>query len=186
MIGIDRETFPTASCMVSPWMTNGTVLMYLHDRGHGDLYRLVSIARKSIILCWNYMDIPTHIHMHQLCEIAEGLEYLHAQKIVHGDLRGTNILISDDNSACLSDFGLATIVGDAESTTVAITSSSANRGGSVRWFAPELIWPPSFGYAKFAHTTASDVYAYACVCVEVRSSSNANADFRCCEPPTRN
>ncbi|KAJ7107553.1 kinase-like domain-containing protein, partial [Mycena epipterygia] len=82
LIGIDRQMFPSSFCMVSPWMKNGTVLKYLRDRGHGDVDRLGS-------------------------ETAQGLEYLHAQNIVHGDLRGTNILISDDNSACLSDFGLA-------------------------------------------------------------------------------
>ncbi|KAJ7107508.1 kinase-like domain-containing protein, partial [Mycena epipterygia] len=144
LIGIDRETFPSSFCMVSPWMKKGTVLKYLKDRGRADVDRL-------------------------LLETAQGLDYLHAQHIVHGDLHGTNILISDDNSACLSDFGLATSVSDAESTT-AMTSSS-NHGGSVRWFAPELISPTAFGCGKFVRTPASDVYAYACVCVELYTGS---------------
>lgn len=33
---------------------------------------------------------PSDIHF-QLCEIAQGLQYLHAQKIVHGDLRGVRV-----------------------------------------------------------------------------------------------
>ncbi|KAJ7082108.1 Alpha/Beta hydrolase protein [Mycena epipterygia] len=60
--------------MVSPWMKKGTDLKYLRDHGRADVDRL-------------------------LLEIAQGLEYLHSQNIVHGDLRGTNILISDDNCA---------------------------------------------------------------------------------------
>ncbi|KAF7348451.1 Kinase-like protein [Mycena venus] len=145
LLGIDRETFSPSFCMVSPWMKYGTVLKYLRDRGRGDVNRL-------------------------LHEIAQGLGYLHSRKIVHGDLRGTNILISDDGSACLSDFGLATTISDADSTAGALTSSS-NHGGSVRWFAPELIDPKSFGCEKFSRTTASDVYAYACVCLELYTGS---------------
>lgn len=102
-------------------------------------------------------------------EIAQDLEYLHAQNLVHGDLRGINILISDDNNACLADFGLATIIADAQLTT-AMAASSTNHAGNVRWWAPELIKPTTFGCKKFVRTPASDVYAYGCVCVEVRSN----------------
>ncbi|KAF8160581.1 kinase-like domain-containing protein [Mycena galopus ATCC 62051] len=42
-----------------------------------------------------------------LSEIAQGLQYLHSQRVVHGDLRGTNILITNEFSACLADFGLS-------------------------------------------------------------------------------
>ncbi|KAF7349186.1 Kinase-like protein [Mycena sanguinolenta] len=139
LLGIDRSTFAPSFCMVSPWMKNGTVLKYLRDHGQGDENRL-------------------------LLEIAQGLDYLHLMNVVHGDLRGTNILITDDGNACLSDFGLATTIDDVDSTT-AVTSTS-NRAGSVRWFAPELIDPTKFGCSKFTRTKASDVYAYACVCLE--------------------
>ncbi|KAJ6540839.1 kinase-like domain-containing protein [Mycena vulgaris] len=149
LIGIDRDTFPSSFCMVSPWMKHGTVLKYLRDRGRGDIHRL-------------------------LLEIAHGLEYLHSIKLVHGDLRGTNILISDKGSACLSDFGLATSISDADSAT-GLTSSS-NRAGSIRWFAPELISPTDFGHEKFTRTPASDVYAYGCVCLELYTGSPPFSD----------
>ncbi|KAF8189991.1 kinase-like protein, partial [Mycena galopus ATCC 62051] len=145
LLGIDRATFAPSFCMVSPWMKYGTVLKYLRDRGRGDVNRL-------------------------LLEIAQGLDYLHSMNVVHGDLRGTNILISEDGEACLSDFGLATTISDADSTA-GMLSSSSNRGGSARWFAPELIEPKSFGCERFSRTTASDVYAYACVCLELYTGS---------------
>ncbi|KAF7336034.1 Non-specific serine/threonine protein kinase [Mycena sanguinolenta] len=140
LLGIDRVTFAPAYCMVSPWMKYGTVLKYLRDHECGDVNRL-------------------------LLEIAQGLDYLHSMKIVHGDLRGTNILISDDRNACLSDFGLATTI-DVADSTIGVTTAS-NRAGSIRWFAPELIDPTKFGCPKFIRTEASDVYAYACVCLEL-------------------
>ncbi|KAJ6545622.1 kinase-like domain-containing protein [Mycena capillaripes] len=150
LIGIDRETFPSSFCMVLPWMKHGTILKYLRDRGRGDMGRL-------------------------LLEIAQGLDYLHSNNIVHGDLRGTNILISDEGSACLSDFGLATTICDADSTT-GLLASSPNHAGSIRWWAPELFQPTAFGCVRFARTRASDVYAYACVCLEVHTGNPPFSD----------
>ncbi|KAJ7501742.1 kinase-like domain-containing protein [Mycena galericulata] len=78
-IGIDRDNFPPSLCMVSPWMEHSTVLNYLKEHGYAHVNRL-------------------------LFKIAQGLEYLHSHNIVHSDLRGSNILINDDWSACLADF----------------------------------------------------------------------------------
>ncbi|KAJ7732395.1 kinase-like domain-containing protein [Mycena olivaceomarginata] len=147
-LGIDRHTFPASLCMVLPWMKYGTILKYLADRGREDVARLAF-------------------------EIATGLDYLHSMNIVHGDLRGNNILISDGYHACLSDFGLATTIqeGSTDTTTGGLVSSS-NRAGSVRWFAPELITPEQFGCERFMRTRATDVYAFARVCFEVKSLSH--------------
>ncbi|KAK7063547.1 PINc domain-containing protein [Favolaschia claudopus] len=133
-LGIEENSFPSPLCMVSPWMQHGTVIQYLKEHGHAKLDKL-------------------------LHEIAQGLEYLHSCAIIHGDLRGANILINEDWRACLADFGLS-IFSDATS------SLNTNRSGSVYWMAPELLDPDQFGL-KFARTTASDVYAYGCVCLEL-------------------
>jgi serine/threonine protein kinase len=70
-----------------------------------------------------------------------------------------NILIGEDWSACLADFGLS-IFSDATA------SMTTNRGGSLYWMAPELMDPDRFGM-KFSRSPASDVYAFGCVCLEV-------------------
>ncbi|KAJ7233204.1 kinase-like domain-containing protein, partial [Mycena rebaudengoi] len=132
--------------MVSPWMENGTVLRYLNDHGRDNVDRLLS-------------------------EIAQGLEYLHSRNIVHGDLRGANILINDKWSACLADFGL-TSLSDATAAT-----HSSNRNGSVRWMAPELLAPDRFGHLKFSRTPASDIYAFGCVCLELYTGRPPFADI---------
>ncbi|KAF7370865.1 Kinase-like protein [Mycena sanguinolenta] len=133
-LGIDANSFPLFLCMVSPWMEHGTVLNYLRTHGHAYLDKL-------------------------LYEIAQGLEYLHSRNVVHGDLRGANILIKEDWTACLADFGLS-ILSDTTST------ASTNRGGSTYWMAPELLDPDRFGI-PFARTPATDVYAFGCVCLEL-------------------
>ncbi|KAJ7135777.1 kinase-like domain-containing protein [Mycena epipterygia] len=142
LIGFDRESFPSDFCMVSPWMKHGTILNYL--KGHKDA------------------DIDD-----LLLQVAEGLNYLHSMKVVHGDLRGTNILISDDCNVCLADFGLSVISEVVSASPEASTRSTSSRAGSVRWFAPELIYPVKFGHDTFKRTPATDVYAYSCVCLEL-------------------
>ncbi|KAJ7145894.1 kinase-like domain-containing protein [Mycena epipterygia] len=134
-IGIDRESFPSSLSMVSPWMEHGTILKYLEVHGRANVDKL-------------------------LFEIAQGLQYLHSRNIVHGDLRGANILINEDWSACLTDFGLS-VFSNASSSM-----RTSTRAGSLYWMAPELIDPDRFGF-KFARTPASDVYAFGCVCIEV-------------------
>ncbi|KAJ7762210.1 kinase-like domain-containing protein [Mycena metata] len=135
-IGIDRESFPASLCMVSPWLEHGTVLKYLNDHDRQNVDKL-------------------------LFEVAQGLEYLHSHNIVHGDLRGSNILVNKDWSACLADFGLS---GFSDGGSTGQTSSK--RAGSAYWMAPELLAPEQFG-TKFSRTQASDVYAFGCVCLEV-------------------
>ncbi|KAJ7799180.1 kinase-like domain-containing protein [Mycena olivaceomarginata] len=80
-----------------------------------------------------------------LFETAQGMAYLHSQNIVHGDLRGGNVLIDSGEHAQLADFGLA-VVTDATLRTTSTTQR---------------------GFVEFKRTKASDVYAFACLCLEI-------------------
>ncbi|KAJ7144140.1 kinase-like domain-containing protein [Mycena epipterygia] len=140
LIGIDTETFAPLLCMVSPWMKNGIVTKYLSTIGATSLRTTIR-------------------------EIAEGLAYLHDRKVVHGDLRGSNILVDDTGHACLADFGL-TVLTDATANTESNTGA-----GSVRWMAPETLTPP-----VYARTPESDIYAFGCVCLEVSRSPLMGAE----------
>ncbi|KAF8194861.1 kinase-like domain-containing protein, partial [Mycena galopus ATCC 62051] len=133
-LGVDSDTFPGFLCMVSPWMSKGALVK--NDGGPPE------------------DSIPVLIY-----EIAVGLQYLHSQNIVHGDLRGANILLDDRGHALLADFGLAVVTDSPLAST--------NRGGSLRWMAPELLHPESYGFKEFQRTFASDIYSFACVCLEL-------------------
>ncbi|KAJ7328719.1 kinase-like domain-containing protein [Mycena albidolilacea] len=120
-------------CLVSPWMENGTITEFLRDEPDAD--------RLSLIL-----------------DVALGLQYLHEQNVVHGDLKAINILVTPSQRACIGDFGLASII---NTMSVRFTHSTGNvRGGTARYQAPELFKgiPSHFG---------SDVYAFACTCYEI-------------------
>ncbi|KAJ7134330.1 kinase-like domain-containing protein, partial [Mycena epipterygia] len=123
-------------CLLSPWMSNGHVMEFL-QKMPPDTNRL------SLIL-----------------DVALGVEYLHQECIVHGDLKGMNILVTPSGRACVADFGLSSIV---DALTLQFTHSTANtRGATPRYQAPELILKDN---AK--NDFASDVYAFACVCYEM-------------------
>ncbi|KAJ7145908.1 kinase-like domain-containing protein [Mycena epipterygia] len=134
LLGIDRESFSPSVGMISPWMENGSVVQYFGKHGRGHVNKI-------------------------LIEIAQGLQYLHLHNIVHGDLRGANILINNEPRACLADFGLS-FRSDVP------LEHPPERAGGLRWMAPELIDPVSFG-CQFSLTKASDVYAFGCVVLEL-------------------
>ncbi|EIN10219.1 kinase-like protein, partial [Punctularia strigosozonata HHB-11173 SS5] len=140
--GVDEVTFSPFLTMVSPWMTNGTVIDYL-KRCHPPSQAVVDRL---------------------LVEIARGLSYLHSQDVVHGDLRGANILVDAQGHARLADFGLAIVF----STTASLRTLGTS-GGNSRWLAPELLDPELIEQIGFRRTPESDVYSFACVCLELHT-----------------
>ncbi|KAJ7447217.1 kinase-like domain-containing protein, partial [Mycena latifolia] len=140
-LGVAPDVFPSLMCMVSPWMQNGTIRELRRINGAHNI------------------DIPCRI-----LEIGDGLAYLHSEGIIHGDLRGSNILVDDYWHVCLADSGL-TFFNDATSTR------TSNRRGSIRWMAPELFTPETFNM-RFQRTQATDTYAFACVCLEIYTGAD--------------
>jgi serine/threonine protein kinase, bacterial len=86
-------------------------------------------------------------------ELAQGLDALHAQGVVHRDVKPSNVLLDERRSAVLTDFGLAR---GADSTQL---TREGQLVGSVHYLAPELI-------EGHAASTASDIYAFGCLVYE--------------------
>ena len=86
--------------------------------------------------------------------MAQAVAYLHSLNIVHGDIKGDNILVSDCIDALLCDFGLAKV--ESTDTSVALQGS-----GSSRWRSLELLRDDS------AKTFASDIWAFGMTMAEV-------------------
>jgi serine/threonine protein kinase len=67
-------------------------------------------------------------------QIAGGLEYLHANGVIHGDLRGANVLVDHNDRPRICDYGLAFIIEPSEFTSI-------KTAGACRWTAPEIMNP---------------------------------------------
>ncbi|KAG9041471.1 hypothetical protein FS837_012208, partial [Tulasnella sp. UAMH 9824] len=90
-------------------------------------------------------------------DLARGLDYLHQRGIVHGDIKGSNLLVSSSVpvEGIVADFGLAKLV-DTQTVT------SQQGAGTPRWQSPELM----YGGPR---TFKSDVYAFGMTVYEIIS-----------------
>jgi len=90
---------------------------------------------------------------------AEGLGFLHSQRVVHRDLKSMNILLDGQQNAKICDFGLAHQM-CMESTHIA--RKLDGEGGSPRYMAPEC-YDASHGKL----TEKVDVWAMGCILIEL-------------------
>ncbi|KAG6826417.1 hypothetical protein H0H92_015863 [Tricholoma furcatifolium] len=119
LLGVYRER--DIHSLVYPWMENGDLTLYLKR-------------------------CPDSNRIQLLHDVSLGLQFLHERSIVHGDLKGTNILVDDSERACIADFGLSSIL--------------PSQGGTPYCQAPELL------LGEY-NTKASDIYAFGCLAYEV-------------------
>ncbi|KAK7027400.1 hypothetical protein VNI00_015236 [Paramarasmius palmivorus] len=137
--------YPSYQC----FMLQGVSLMGKHPvdvGGFADVYKGTIIgndqtARESV----SYIRL-----MH---DIASGLAHLHDLNIIHGDLKGTNVVITQSHRACITDFGSSRMVDSP-------FLSCSQKAGSVRWSAPEVL-------KGNLTTKESDIYSCGCVFYEI-------------------
>ncbi|GMF30003.1 unnamed protein product [Phytophthora fragariaefolia] len=130
---------------VCEFATNGTLVRYLRENPH---------------------ELWSKLH-----EAALGVQYLHARGVVHGDLKGNNIVIGSDMKAKVTDFGLSSI---------ASSKTEVQVSGAWNWVAPECLLDDSQ-----RPTFASDVYSLGMCIVEVLrvvEAVKAGKDPRYCLP----
>ncbi|KAH7926554.1 kinase-like protein [Leucogyrophana mollusca] len=146
-----NEPSPRA-CLVSPWMDDGDLSQYLEDNPQADRLQL-------------------------MLDVALGLDYLHSFSlpVIHGDLKGPNILITSGLRACIADFGLSII---AEDSDLYFTATATSNGqGSIPWMAPELLIPDPINPERRRKSCASDIYAFGRVGYEIYAGRPPFSEF---------
>lgn len=99
-----------------------------------------------------------------LREVAEALNWVHAQGIIHRDLKGANVLIAEEGAVQLCDFGVAGVIAtkfDKRTTVI----------GTPHWMAPEL-FDESASYG-----TEVDIWAFGAMAYEIACGQPPNVTF---------
>ncbi|KAG8720610.1 hypothetical protein FRC09_009274 [Ceratobasidium sp. 395] len=104
----------------------------------------------------------------ELCkQVAEGLAYIH-------HIRMDNILVSDEGTAQISDFGNS-ILSDH---SLVFTATTSRGGGTSRWMAPELLLEEDDEGGIPDRSMPADVYALGMTILEVVTGQPPYAEYR--------
>lgn len=123
---------PPVCCIIMEYLALGSVRSYLHNQQPFALSLKVSVD--------------------MALDIAQGMEYLHSQGVIHRDLKSENLVIADDLCVKITDFGIACFEWETSITTDDI--------GTYRWMAPEMITKKHF-------SKKADVYSFGIVLWEL-------------------
>ncbi|KAF7262591.1 hypothetical protein EG68_00122 [Paragonimus skrjabini miyazakii] len=120
-------------------------LVILEYMAKGDLLRWLKNESRRL-------SIRKHINI--LAQIADAMQYLEAKNVIHRDLRCVNVLVGEDETIKLSDFGLARPLEDQK-------VYNSDTQFPIRWTAPEAAYEPH------NYSVKSDVWSFGVLMYEV-------------------
>lgn len=103
-------TKPPLLCIVTEYMSGGSVYSFLHKKK-------------------GYLKLPAVLKV--AIDVARGMRYLHQNNIIHRDLKAANLLLDENEVVKVADFGVARV----QVQSGVMTAET----GTYRWMAPEVI-----------------------------------------------
>jgi serine/threonine protein kinase len=116
------------------------IMEYLPSRSLSDL-----LAEQRVL--------PVHQVARIGAQIASALAAAHAAGIVHRDVKPGNVLLTEDGTAKLTDFGISRAAGDSTITATGILA------GTPAYLAPEVAQGHDAGYASDVFSLGATLYA---------------------------
>ena len=138
----------------------------------GRPYLVMELCSSALSTRYRAERIPVPEVLRIAVKIGSAIETAHRQGVLHRDIKPSNILLTAYGHPVLSDFGIASTLGESESLGAV--------GMSIPWSAPEVLMDETAG------TIASEVWAYAATVYsllagrspfEVPGESNKSADL---------
>ncbi|KAL0230902.1 hypothetical protein GEMRC1_010307 [Eukaryota sp. GEM-RC1] len=148
-------------------------IMFLQELSHPNIVRLVNVLKAEndldIYLLFDYLETDLHtvirsnilepIHKQYIIfQILRSLKYLHSGRLIHRDMKPSNVLLNADCTVKLADFGLARSLAATSSRNVPILTDYV----ATRWYRSPEILLGSHDYSE-----AADMWAVGCILGEI-------------------
>ncbi|KAK9664614.1 hypothetical protein RND81_14G056200 [Saponaria officinalis] len=138
--------------LVYEYMPNRSLDYYIHINDE------MRHKNKTVLLTWER-------RRNIICGVAQALDYLHnecSRRVLHRDIKASNIMLDSEFNACLGDFGLARMFRLSEKTH----HSTKEIAGTPGYMAPEI-------FLTGRATSETDVYAFGVLALVVACGKKA-------------
>ena len=139
----------------SSYIKNNTIWIVLEFCDGGSLLDIMRITN----IFYNEKEIASIIKM-----VLKGLQFLHAQRKIHRDIKAGNILLNDEGVAKLGDFGVSAQLTNS-------ISKKVSKIGTPYWMSPEVI-------SQKSYDSKCDIWSLGITCIELAEGEPPYSEVR--------